>query len=179
MKFFEQSIKGLYLIESDIFKDERGVFRRSFCLDELKLEGIDFNVCQGNISENFSQYTMRGFHFQKEPSTEAKIITPITGSIHNVVIDLRKNSKTFLKWQALEVSSVKRDSLMVPAGCANAFLTMDPNTIIHYYMGDFFKTSTYLGFRYNDPFFNIPWPANPVVISERDQNFADFKLDIL
>jgi dTDP-4-dehydrorhamnose 3,5-epimerase len=179
MKFFEQSIKGLYLIEPDTFIDERGAFRRSLCLDELKTACIDFTVCQGNISENFSQYTMRGFHFQKEPSAEAKIITPITGSLRNVVIDLRKNSETFLKWIALEVSSVKRDSLLVPAGCANAFLTMDTNTIIHYYMGDFFRAATYSGFRFNDPYFNIPWPVQPAVISERDKTFPDFKLDQL
>lgn len=179
MKFIEQSIKGLYLIEPAVFADERGVFRRSFCQNELKEAGIEFTVCQGNISENFSKFTMRGFHFQKMPSAESKILTPITGALYNVVLDLRRDSDTFLKWQSMEVRSSERESLLVPAGCANAFLTIHENTIVHYYMGDFFKTATYSGFRYNDPFFNIPWPVEPLVISERDRDFPDFNLDQL
>ena len=174
MKFVKQELEGLYLIQPDVFADERGVFRRSFCLDELADNGIDFKVCQGNISENFSAYTMRGFHFQKAPSAEQKILTPVTGVLHNVVLDLRRDSASFLKWVAMEISSDRRESLLVPAGCANAFLTMRANTIVHYYMGDFFRADTYSGLRYNDPFFNIPWPCEPAVISQRDLAFPDF-----
>ena len=79
----------------------------------------------------------------------------------------------------MEVRSSERESLLVPAGCANAFLTINENTIVHYYMGDFFKIATYSGFRYNDPFFNIPWPVEPLVMSERDRDFPDFNLDQL
>jgi dTDP-4-dehydrorhamnose 3,5-epimerase-like enzyme len=92
-----QIIEGVILIKPDVFLDGRGAFRRTFCAHELKLHGLDFSVCQGNISENSYPYTMRGFHYQKNPSCEAKIITPVNGAIYNVLIDLRKTSKTFLK----------------------------------------------------------------------------------
>ena len=179
MKFFNQSIEGLVLIKPEVFEDNRGAFRRNFCAKELKENGIEFSVCQGNISENTTQYTLRGFHYQKNPSSESKVLTPVSGGIYNVVIDLRPASSTFLKWVALEVSSSRRESLHVPAGCANAFLTTTANTVVHYYMGDYFKSESYSGFRYNDPFFGVQWPLTPAVISDRDAAFPDFSLEDL
>jgi dTDP-4-dehydrorhamnose 3,5-epimerase len=179
MKFFSQSIEGLVLMKPEVFEDNRGVFRRNFCAKELKANGINFSVCQGNISENFRQYTLRGFHYQKNPSNESKVLTPVSGNIHNVVIDLRPSSSTFLKWVSLEVSAERRESLHVPAGCANAFLTTLDNTIVHYYMGDYFKPESYSGFRYNDPYFNLQWPREPAVISDRDAAFPDFSIQEL
>ena len=97
------------------------------------------------------------------------------GSVYNVIIDLRKESPTFLKWQEFILSADGRESLYIPVGCANAFLTMEDNTWIHYYMNDFFTTDS-LGFRYNDPAFTIPWPTLPKHMSSKDQNYPD--LDI-
>ena len=179
MKFFKQSIEGLVLIKPEVFEDNRGAFRRNFCAKELKDIGINFSVCQGNISENFRQYTLRGFHYQKNPSNESKVLTPVSGNIYNVVIDLRPSSPTFLKSVSLEVSAERRESLHVPAGCANAFLTTLENTVVHYYMGDYFKPESYSGFRYNDPYFNVQWPREPTVISDRDAAFPDISLEDL
>jgi dTDP-4-dehydrorhamnose 3,5-epimerase len=177
MKFCYQSIEGVVLIKPDVFEDNRGAFRRTFCARELNENGIDLSVFQGNISENTAQYTMRGFHYQKSPSNESKILTPVSGSIYNVLIDLRPASSTFLKSIAINVSSSSRESLHVPAGCANAFLTMESNTVVHYYMGDYFKPESYCGFRYNDPFFNVQWPHPVAVISDRDKTFPDFLME--
>ena len=179
MKFFRQSIEGVILIRPDIFEDNRGAFRRTFCTRELKENGIDITVHQGNISENTSKFTMRGFHYQRGPSTESKILTPVSGAIYNVLIDLRPTSATFLKSIALDVSSSLRETLHVPAGCANAFLTLEANTVVHYYMGDYFQPESYGGFRYDDPFFNIKWPHSVVVISERDNTFPNFSIENL
>ena len=179
MKFIFQSIEGLVLIRPEVFDDNRGAFRRNFCAKELKENGIEFPVLQGNISENKSIFTLRGFHYQKKPSNESKILTPITGGIHNVVIDLRSDSPTFLKSVALDILSSSRDSLHVPAGCANAFLTTAADTVVHYYMGDYFKPESYAGFRYNDPYFDVQWPHAPMVISDRDAAFPDFSLEDL
>jgi len=179
MKILDQFIKGVALIRPDIFKDNRGSFRRTFCARELMENGINISVSQGNISENPRKYTMRGFHYQKEPSGESKILTPICGQIYNVVIDLRPTSSTFLKSIAINLDSSHRESLFVPAGCANAFLTMADNTVVHYYMGDYFKPESYSGFRYNDPFFGVQWPNAVEIISGRDENFPDFSLENL
>ncbi len=174
MKFNEHSISGLLTILPDLYHDERGVFRRSFCKYELKKQGINFEVQQGNLSENFCKYTLRGFHYQVEPTRESKILTCVTGSLYNVVLDLRRDSKTFKQWVAIEISSNQRENIHVPPGCANAFLTMADQTIVHYYMGDFFSSETYRGIRYNDPAFGFEWPCEPKVISERDLNFPDY-----
>ena len=175
MKLLRHSISGLYTIIPDLHKDERGVFRRTFCKDELSKHGIQFEVEQGNVSENYKKYTLRGFHYQDKPTKESKIITCITGSLYDVVIDLRVDSETFKEWVAIEISSEKCDSIHVPAGCANAFLTMSDQTVVHYYMGDFFNPDTYKGIRYNDPAFKVEWPCEPEIISDRDLNFPDYQ----
>ena len=175
MNFLKQSIGGLFLIKPELHQDGRGIFRRSFCKDEFEKNGINFEVAQGNISENFKKYTLRGFHYQKSPSYESKVISCVTGSLYNVVIDLRKSSKTYLKSVVLEISSVSKESICVPSGCANAFLTMTDNTAVHYYMGDSFRAETYAGIRYNDPMFSIKWPCEPKVISDKDLKIPDFQ----
>jgi dTDP-4-dehydrorhamnose 3,5-epimerase len=177
MKFVPQIIPGLVKIIPELHKDERGVFRRSFCQKELSQHGINFEVKQGNISENFKKHTLRGFHYQVQPTFESKILSCITGSLYNVVIDLRKSSKTFQQLVVLEISSKERESIHVPSGCANAFLTMSDQTIVHYYMGDFFNPDTYRGIRYNDPAFMVEWPCEPEIISDRDLNFLNYKGD--
>ena len=174
MKLIPFKIPNVYIVEPDVFFDNRGSFRRSFCETELQKLGIDIKVKQGNISENLEKYTLRGFHYQIEPTFESKLFSCITGSIYNVVIDLRKNSDTYLKYVSMQISSEDRRSIFIPAGCANAFLTLSENTIVHYYMGDYFNPNTYKGIRYNDPKFAVEWPHEPLVISEKDLNLPDF-----
>ena len=177
MKLQEHKINGLYTIRPDLHKDVRGVFCRSFCENELAQHGIPFKVKQGNISENFMKHTLRGFHYQVEPAQESKILTCVIGALYNVVLDLRRDSETYKEWVALEISSEQRESIHVPAGCANAFITMADQTIVHYYMGDYFSPDTYRGLRYNDPTFRIEWPCEPIIISDKDLNYPDFRED--
>ncbi len=172
MIFKKKKIKGVFLIKHDLIKDNRGIFRRSFCKNILKKH--KFDVKQGNISENTRKYTLRGFHYQKLPSKESKIITCISGKIYNIVLDLRKYSKTYKKWIEITLDDKTKDSLYIPYGCANAYLTMKNNTVIHYYMSDFYTPKSYKGIRYNDPYFKFIWPHKPKVISKRDNNFEDF-----
>jgi len=178
MKFKRSKIiKDLFLISNGSFKDSRGTFSRIFCSKNLKK--ISFNVAQGNLSYNKKKHTLRGFHFQKGKNSEKKILTPVQGSIFNVVIDLRKNSKSFLKYEKIVLRSKKYQSLYVPDGCANAYLTLENNTIIHYYMGNFYDKKSYSGFRYNDDFFKIKWPFKPKVISKKDNEYQNFDLNQL
>ena len=174
MKVLPHKIKGLYVIKAKIFFDKRGSFRRSFCKEVLKKNKIIFNVCQGNISENKTKGTLRGFHFQKTTGKDAKILTCIRGEVLNVTIDLRKKSKTYLKIKKTILSEKNKYSLLVPAGCANAFLTLKDDTIIHYYMNDYYKQNTDTGIRYNDPIIKIKWPLKPKIISSRDLQFKNY-----
>ena len=118
--------------------------------------------------------TFRGFHFQKTINKDAKILTCVRGKALNVTIDLRKKSKTYLMIKKTLLSEKNKYSLLVPPGCANAFLTLENNTIIHYYMNDYYKKDTDTGIRYNDPIIKVKWPLKPKVISNRDLSFKDF-----
>ena len=174
MKFKELSLKGVYLISPEIFVDSRGKFNRSFCKEEFKNNGLDPSFEQGNISENPLKGTLRGFHYQVKPYQESKTISCVMGSIMDVVIDLRRDSPTFLKSVSIDICHEKKESIFIPAGCANAWLTLENNTFVHYYMGSLYKPGFDKGIKFNDSFFNISWPFAPTLISEKDLKFPDF-----
>ncbi|PHR10160.1 MAG: dTDP-4-dehydrorhamnose 3,5-epimerase [Sulfitobacter sp.] len=179
MKFLQQKIEGLFVLEPNIFRDERGIFRRHFCQKELQASGVEFNVAQGNISENFAKHTLRGFHYSKLPSQESKILSCVSGAFWNVVIDVRPTSPSFMNKFCFEISADNRISLLVPAGCANGFLTLKDNSIAHYYMNDFYGAASDSGFRFDDPQFDVAWPFLPQVMSEKDlqlPNFSPYQL---
>jgi dTDP-4-dehydrorhamnose 3,5-epimerase len=165
--------KNLLVIYKKPFKDKRGFFVRDFCSNELKK--LNFRIKQVNISYNKKKYTLRGFHYQNKPYAESKIISCISGEIFNVCIDLRKKSDTYLKIFKKRLSDKVYQSLHVPAGFANAYLTLKPNTKILYYMSKLYKPKFEEGIRYNDPFFKIFWPSKPKIISKKDLNFTNFK----
>ena len=142
----------------------------------LKKKKITFDIKQCNVSENFKKGTLRGFHYQKNSKKDSKIITCIKGKILNVTIDLRKKSKTFLSHQKIELSANNRFSILVPNHCANAFITLEDNTIIQYYMSEFFKQKNDNGIRFDDPFFNVKWPIKPKILSLKDKSYKNFKL---
>ena len=170
MKFKELDIAGVWLIEPELICDDRGVFRRHFCSEEFAEHGIDTSVMQGNVSENPHLHTLRGFHYQLAPHAEGKTISCFSGALYDVIVDLRPDSKTFLQWLALTINARDRTSLYIPPGCANAYLTIAPDTVVHYYMSEIYSPGSYHGFCYTDPSFKFEWPAEPKVISERDKS---------
>lgn len=175
MKFFEQSIPGVFIIVPEPFVDERGVFRRHFAKEEFDQRGIVSEVKHCNVSENKFKYTLRGFHYQLSPHGEGKTLSCLKGSIYDVVVDLRPSSSTYLKWVAVELNDENRKSVHIPPGCANAFLTLEDNCLIHYYCSEAYHADAERGIRYNDPLFSFEWPAEPLVISEKDRNHPDFQ----
>ena len=174
MKFIRQKIFGVYLIKPEPHEDKRGMLRRHFCKKELKQKQINFDIKQINVSENLKEYTLRGFHYQKKPHGEDKIISCIQGSIYDIVVDLREESKTYKKWQSYKLTQENRMSLFVPKGCANAYLTLENKTWILYYHSEFYKKISEKRIRYNDPSFNFVWPKQPKVISKEDLNANNF-----
>lgn len=170
MKFKELGIAGVWLIEPELYSDERGVFRRHFCREEFAAHGIATQVAQGNVSENPHLHTLRGFHYQLAPHAEGKTLSCFSGGIYDIIVDLRPDSKTFLQWISLTLDAQSRNSFYIPPGCANAYLTVAPDTVVHYYMSEMYAPGSYRGFNYADPSFKFVWPAAPRVISERDRN---------
>lgn len=170
MLFKELEIAGAWLIEPELVSDERGVFRRHFCCEEFAAHSIETCVMQGNVSENPHLHTLRGFHYQLPPHAEGKTISCFSGALYDIIVDLRVDSKSFLQWVSLTLDAKDRSSLYIPPGCANAYLTVAPGTVVHYYMSELYSPGSYCGFRYDDPSFNFVWPAEPKVISDRDRN---------
>jgi len=177
MKFNPQIIKGVYLIEPTPFSDERGVFRRHFCFKEFGQNDIADFVKQANVSENYSAFTLRGFHYQIAPYGEGKTLSCLKGRIYDIVVDLRKGSVTYMQWISFTLDDKNRNSIHIPPGCANAFLTLEDNCLIHYYCSQEYVSSAERGIRYNDPAFNFKWPCSPRVISEKDNSHPDFNAD--
>lgn len=173
MLIHKTKFNKLFIITKKPFVDKRGYFVRDFCNKELKR--IKFYIKQINISYNKKKYTLRGFHYQVKPFEESKIITCLSGKILNVSIDLRKNSKTYLKIFKKILSEKKLHSLHIPKGFANAYLTLKPNTKILYYMSEYYRPNKGYGIKYNDKFFSIKWLHEPEVVTGKDLKFKDFK----
>tara|TARA_Y100001970_G_C14029390_1_gene747791 strand:+ start:254 stop:796 length:543 start_codon:yes stop_codon:yes gene_type:complete len=176
MNFKNLSINGAYIIEPNAFSDDRGVFRRAFCSDTFKNEGLSKTLAQANISENFKKHTLRGFHYQIEPHSEAKTLTCVSGSVYDIIVDLRPSSSTYLNWEAVNLTRENKCSLHVPKGCANSFLTLEDNTTMVYFSSNNYNPDYEKGIRYNDPLFKFKWPIKkPKFISNKDSSWADFK----
>jgi dTDP-4-dehydrorhamnose 3,5-epimerase len=174
MKFIAQALDGAYLIEPEPYVDHRGLLRRHFCQRDFAAHGIDLDVRQCNISENPRAGTLRGLHYQRPPHAEGKLLSCIRGAIYDICADLRSESTTYLRWIAVELSAENRRSLWVPPGCANGWMTLLPETWIHYYHSEFYTPHAEYGIRYDDPSFKFSWPSAPILVSEKDRSFPNF-----
>jgi len=174
MIFCETSLKGAFLIELEEHKDGRGFFARTFCQNEFEEVGIDFHPVQRNLSYNRFRHTLRGMHFQKSPNEEAKLVSCAKGSIYDVIIDIRKESPSQNNWIGVKLSSENRKMIYVPKGFAHGFLTLEDDTEVSYLMSDFYKPGVGSGIRWDDPYFNIDWPAKVSVISDKDKNWPSY-----
>ncbi len=174
MIFSESELEGVYLVKPERLEDERGFFARTLCQEEFSRAGLVSSFVQSSISYNRSKGTLRGMHFQAAPNEETKLVRCTTGAIHDVIVDLRKESPTFLKWISAELSADNRLALYVPAGCAHGFLTLQDDSEVLYEITPAYQPHGTRGFRWNDPAFGIRWPAEISMISERDSTYPDF-----
>jgi dTDP-4-dehydrorhamnose 3,5-epimerase len=113
-------------------------------------------------------------HFQIDPYQEAKLVHCTQGAIYDVIIDIRPDSSTYLKYFAVDLTADVHNALYVPEGFAHGFLTLEADTCVFYQMSEFYAPGYAAGIRWNDPAFQIKWPKQPSVISERDVNYPDF-----
>lgn len=176
MKFTETKLKGAYLIKPEPIEDERGYFARGFCAKEFENHGLNPCIVQCNLSYNEKKGTLRGMHYQKAPFGEVKMVRCFKGSVYDVIIDLRQESPTFRQWQGFELNENNKNMLYIPEGFVHGFVTLEDDTLLYYHVSEFFNPKADSGVRYNDPAFNIKWPLEPKIISEKDLNHEDFKL---
>jgi dTDP-4-dehydrorhamnose 3,5-epimerase len=174
MIFTETKIQGAFVIEPEFLTDERGFFARSFCKVEFLKNGLETDIAQCNISYNKKLGTLRGMHFQSPPHEEAKIVSCTKGAICDVVLDLRKESKTYCQWESFELTDDNFRMLYIPKGCAHGFQTLKNDTVVYYQMTEVYHPESARGVRWNDPAFGIAWPQNTKIISEKDNKFPQY-----
>ena len=173
LKIKDTSLTGLFVIEKPVRKDPRGHFTRLFGQDEFENLGINISAKHVNTSTSTEAGTLRGIHFQFPPFAETKVVSCTAGALWDVGIDLRPESPTRFQWYAELLSPNNGLSLVIPAGFGHAFLTMEPNTTAVYIVSQVYSPQHEFGLRFDDPKLGIEWPAEPKVISEKDQNWGD------
>ena len=175
MIFSETELQGLYVIEPERLEDERGFFARVWCEQEFKEHGINTQFVQSNVSFNKYGGTLRGMHYQTAPYEEAKLVSCTAGSLYDVAIDIRPESKTFMQWISVELTANNKRLVYIPKGFAHGFLTMEDNTDVFYQMSQFYAPEYARGFRWDDPLFGIEWPMEVRSISDRDWSLPFFE----
>jgi dTDP-4-dehydrorhamnose 3,5-epimerase len=176
----------LHTIEPIVHKDDRGGFYRVFCEDELKDIFKENSIKQINHSITNTKGTVRGMHFQYEPDTEVKIVKCIKGKVFDVVVDIRKDSKTFLKVFSIELSEENKKMIYIPKGFAHGFQTLEDNTELLYLHSSIYTPNNEGALNIKDPLLNINWPLDIINLSKRDtehkfldNNFKGIKVNEL
>ena len=173
MKFNETKLPGVFELDLEPYSDERGLFARSWCQKEFEAHNVNPRLVQCNVSFNLQKGTLRGMHYQAAPFPEAKLVRCTRGAIYDVAVDLRPESPTFREWIGVTLTAENRKMLYVPEGCGHGFLTLENKTEVFYQMSEFYHPELARGVRWDDPAFQILWPATVEVISERDRTYAD------
>lgn len=175
MRFAPTSIAGVVLVDIEPREDDRGAFARLQCPDEFAAAGHPFAPVQTSLSRNPRKGTLRGMHYQLAPYGEAKLVRVVRGRIFDVALDLRRDSPTYRRWTAADLSADNARALFIPEGVAHGFLTQEADTDVLYQISPAFQPGHEAGVRWNDPAFAIAWPAAPSLISERDATYPDHR----
>jgi len=168
MKLIPTDFEGLFVLETPVFGDDRGYFFEGYNRDKLLQLGLDINVAQTNISES-QEGVVRGLHFQNPPFAQGKLIRVLKGAVLDVVVDIRKNSKTFGKYYTIELSEQNKLALWVPAGFAHGFKTLENNTLFYYDCTEVYSKEHEGGIRWNDPEIGIDWGIADPILSPKDK----------
>lgn len=170
----ETSIFGVRLFKLTPIEDARGWFARLYYdreFDEFEIYDI---FSQVNLSFTERCGTIRGLHYQADPYAQAKIVQCLHGAIYDVILDLRKESSTYKTWFSVELSDKNRQSVYIPEGCAHGFQTLTDHCDVLYLATNDYAPAANRGVRWDDPSFNFSWPKGITLVSNQDQNWANW-----
>ena len=174
MKVTESGIKGVFIIEPDVYEDDRGFFMETFHNERYrKLLGINLDFVQDNISRS-SKNVLRGMHFQKN-YPQGKIVKASRGEILDVVVDLRKDSPTYGTWESFRLSEKNKLQVWIPPGFAHGFLVMSDSANIDYKCTEYYHLEDELCLMWNDPEVAIDWTINDPILTEKDKKGLSLK----
>lgn len=174
MIFTETPLAGAFVIDLEPHADERGFFARTYCRREFEEHGLNPNVVQCNTSFNHKSGTLRGLHYQKAPSREAKLVRCVRGSIYDVIVDLRGESPTYSKHFGVDLAADHYRALYIPESFAHGFQTLEDNSEVEYQMSEYYAPGSAAGYRYDDPKLAVKWPLQVSVISTHDLSWPAF-----
>ena len=174
MHFTETALPGAFRIEPERHLDERGFFARTWSGAEFTARRLDPAIAECSVSFNTRRGTLRGMHYQTAPFGEAKLVRCTHGAVYDVILDLRRESPTFMRWVGTELTYANRLMLYVPEGFAHGFLTLDDDTEVSYQISRPYTPSHGHGVRWDDPAFGIEWPFEPTTVAARDRGYPDF-----
>jgi dTDP-4-dehydrorhamnose 3,5-epimerase len=171
MIFHELPLGGAYLVELEPHSDDRGSFARAWCREEFRAQGLATDFVQGNVSVNPEVGTLRGLHFQHAPHKEVKLVRCVRGAIFDVIVDVRKDSPTYLQWVGVELSPEALRMLYVPEDFAHGFQTLQPDSEVNYLVSAAYAPGAGAGLRYDDPELGVDWPLPVSRISVQDRQW--------
>lgn len=171
MKLINTSFEGLLIIRHKVFSDNRGLFVKTYNQEIFKQLNIDIEIKERYYSVSHKN-VIRGMHFQTPPEDHIKLVTVVAGKILDVVLDIRKHSKTFGKSFSIKIDAKEGKTIYIPKGFAHGFLSLEDNTIVEYNQTTGYAPNSDSGIRYDS--FDFDWNTAIPVISERDQSFVSF-----
>ncbi len=171
MVFHECAVSDARVILPVPHLDDRGRFMRAWCSREFVDQSIDFHPVQANIAHSIHRGTLRGLHYQIAPALEAKLVRCTSGTVYDIVVDLRENSPTYLKWHGTELSAENGAMLYIPEGCAHGCLSLVDHSEIFYLTSAYYTPECVRGARYDDPALDIQLPLDVTLISEQDRSW--------
>lgn len=167
---YETKINGVYIIEPEVFGDNRGYFMEVYNKKHFAEVGLNMNFVQDNESKSIKG-VLRGLHYQKKHS-QGKLIRVTKGEVFDVAVDLRYGSKTYGKWESVILSENNKKQFYIPEGFAHGFLVISDEAVFNYKCTDFYSPEYEEGIMWNDPDININWPLgeiNKIILSKKDK----------
>lgn len=175
MNVLETNLRDVKLIETDVHGDHRGFFTESYTREKFFNAGINNEFIQDNHSLSVEPGVLRGMHYQTNPKAQTKLVRVTSGAIYDVLVDMRKGSPTFGKWEGYILSEFNHRQLLVPKGFAHGFCTITDNVNVQYKVDEVYSPKHDAGIAYDDPDIGIVWPMTNVILSDKDKNHPQLK----
>lgn len=164
----DTGIPGVWVIEPQVFGDNRGWFMETYSKDSFGKMGFQAEFVQDNHSYTQKKHTLRGIHLQNQPMAQAKLVRVTSGAVLDVAVDLRKGSPTYLQWEAVELSADNKRMFFIPRGFGHGFLTLTDDVEFLYKVDSIYSKEHDRSIRFDDPDIGIDWGTDSPILSDKD-----------
>lgn len=175
MKIIDTEISDVKIVEQTVFGDNRGWFYEVYNQKAFEAAGINVTFVQDNHSYSAQKGTIRGIHFQKNPMSQAKLVRCTRGAIKDVVVDLRKNSPTYKKWIAVELTEDNKLQLFIPRGFGHGFVTLSDDVELQYKVDNFYSKECDRSILWCDEDIGVEWGVSDPILSQKDSSAPPLK----